>query len=195
MIMSLKKPLYLTVIVILATVFIAWIGIFFWQKQQPSPIHYFNYSRDAQFIKDTFQKDWYWLVSDESDLLPEDVNQLLTHGYIEKRGGRAQRVATIKVLLENNNPAAFVIFYKERSYRGYIQFLAVSPEARGKGYGTTLIKNAIEELFSLGCEYIYLTTRLSNTSARSIYEKAGFKEKYRDQKYIEYTLFKADYKS
>lgn len=168
---------------------------FFWMQYSVKPIQAFIYERDAQFVKDIFVKDWYWLVADESDLLHEDVEQLLQHGYIEKRGGRSQDPAFIKMIVDDNKPQAFIVYYKQRAHRGYIQFLGVSPDARGKGYGKKLIKYALSDLFSKDCDYVYLTARLSNTKARSIYESVGFKEKYRDEKYIEYNLFKRDYKA
>jgi ribosomal protein S18 acetylase RimI-like enzyme len=174
-------------------------AVFFWRQLYVTPIQSFMYQRDAQFIKDIFVQDWYWLVSDESDLSYDeevsDIEQLLRHGYIEKRGGRGQEPAFIKMIVDDNKPQAFIVYYKQRAHRGYIQFLGVSPEARGKGYGTKLIKYALSDLFSKDCDYVYLTARLSNTKARSIYEAVGFKEKYRDEKYIEYNLFKRDFKA
>ena len=56
----------------------------------------------------------------------------------------------------------------------YIANVAVKPDFRKKGYGQHLVKNAILQAEKLGCQFISLEVRQSNTPAISLYEKCGF---------------------
>lgn len=53
--------------------------------------------------------------------------------------------------------------------------IAVSPEARGKGYAAALMEKLISDAKDNGCERIYLEVRRSNTPAIRLYGKYGFK--------------------
>ena len=60
--------------------------------------------------------------------------------------------------------------------QGHIVSLAVVPEMRRKGIGTSLMKRALEALYNVyKVDEYYLEVRVSNTPAISLYKKLGFK--------------------
>lgn len=61
-------------------------------------------------------------------------------------------------------------------HRGWINYLAILPEYRRRGYGTRLVQKAVTELEKLGCLKINLQVRRSNISVISFYRKLGFEE-------------------
>ena len=60
---------------------------------------------------------------------------------------------------------------------GQITNLAVLPSARGKGYGSKLTKQLINECFSRGMHEIFLEVRISNLAALAMYRNLGFSVK------------------
>lgn len=60
---------------------------------------------------------------------------------------------------------------------GYIDFVAVAPDAQGNGMGAGLVEAACDALHAAyGCQTINLTVRESNAPARALYAKLGFTE-------------------
>jgi [ribosomal protein S18]-alanine N-acetyltransferase len=57
---------------------------------------------------------------------------------------------------------------------GHILNLAVHPDFRKKGVASALIGEIVEQLRNEECRSIFLEVRISNSSARSIYERFGF---------------------
>ncbi len=60
---------------------------------------------------------------------------------------------------------------------GQITNIAVLPSARGKGYGSKLTKQLINECFSRGMHEIFLEVRISNLAALVMYRNLGFSVK------------------
>ncbi len=59
-------------------------------------------------------------------------------------------------------------------HRGWINYLAVSPEYRRRGIGRRMLHVAEDELRKLGCPKINLQVRSSNTDVIAFYERLGF---------------------
>lgn len=57
----------------------------------------------------------------------------------------------------------------------YITNVAVKPEFRRKGIGKTLVAHLVDVCNTQGAEFVTLEVRKSNESAKSLYEKLGFK--------------------
>ena len=60
---------------------------------------------------------------------------------------------------------------------GQITNIAILPSARGKGYGSKLTKQLIDECFSRGMHEIFLEVRISNLAALVMYRNLGFSVK------------------
>jgi ribosomal protein S18 acetylase RimI-like enzyme len=61
-------------------------------------------------------------------------------------------------------------------HRGWINYLAVDPAQRRKGFGRALIEEAEQRLRNLGCPKINLQVRRENLEAMAFYERIGFRE-------------------
>ena len=59
-------------------------------------------------------------------------------------------------------------------HRGWINYLAVEPEMRGKGLGRMMMKLIEEGLSGMGCPKINLQVRESNLDVIRFYEKIGY---------------------
>lgn len=59
-------------------------------------------------------------------------------------------------------------------HRGWINYLAVSPDHRQKGYGREIMREAERRLKAPGCPKINLQIRETNTTAVKFYKKMGY---------------------
>ncbi len=94
--------------------------------------------------------------------------------------------SALRAELEKENSRFFVAITKNEvsGYIGannvlgevYIDNIAVFYNYRGFGIGTALLKHLINVSKEENCDLLTLEVRLSNTPARKLYEKLGFKE-------------------
>ena len=61
-------------------------------------------------------------------------------------------------------------------HRGWINYLAVKPQMRGRHYGERLVQAVEARLLKLGCPKINLQIRASNTGVIRFYQQQGFTE-------------------
>ena len=59
-------------------------------------------------------------------------------------------------------------------HRGWVYYVAVSPEHRKRGVGTALMKSVEEKLAHLGCPKLNLQVRVSNHQVVAFYKKLGY---------------------
>ncbi|MEM9039930.1 MAG: GNAT family acetyltransferase [Actinomycetota bacterium] len=59
-------------------------------------------------------------------------------------------------------------------HRGWINYLAVDPDAQDAGVGTLLMERAEHALAEAGCPKINLQIRTSNVGAAAFYERLGY---------------------
>ena len=59
-------------------------------------------------------------------------------------------------------------------HRGWINYLAVDPDARRRGLGRLMLSEAEEALRALGCPKINLQVRTSNDAVRAFYQRVGY---------------------
>lgn len=58
--------------------------------------------------------------------------------------------------------------------RGWLNLLGVLPEYQGQGYGSELVRHAVEVLRKIGAPKVNLLVRPSNSKVQAFYEKLGF---------------------
>lgn len=58
--------------------------------------------------------------------------------------------------------------------RGLLENVHISSDLRGGGYGSTMVKWAIERCREAGCDVVQLTSNKVRTDAHRFYEKLGF---------------------
>jgi ribosomal protein S18 acetylase RimI-like enzyme len=61
-------------------------------------------------------------------------------------------------------------------HRGWLNYLAVSPDMRRRGLGRRMVSEAEKRLRALGCPKINLQVRASNVEAVTFYRNIGFAE-------------------
>ena len=59
-------------------------------------------------------------------------------------------------------------------HRGWLYYLAASPERQGEGIGRLLVGAAEERLTAMGCPKIQLMVRPDNVGARGFYDALGY---------------------
>ena len=64
-------------------------------------------------------------------------------------------------------------------HRGWVYYVAVDPDLRGKDFGRTIMAAAEDWLRSQGVEKAMLMVRADNTSVRAFYDKLGYETQER----------------
>lgn len=59
-------------------------------------------------------------------------------------------------------------------HRGWLNYVAVAPEAQGQGFGREIVEAAIAALRARGCPKINLQVRASNAAVMAFYQQLGF---------------------
>ncbi|MFC1845606.1 GNAT family N-acetyltransferase [Candidatus Dependentiae bacterium] len=146
-------------------------GIAYYALVPRGPIISFVPERDTKEILKIFYDDWYWLFPGPN-YDPEFILARQSPGkdYHPRYHGKLN----IRVIRQDGKLAGFTTYYKKNFYEGRVQFVAVSPDFRRRGYGRMLTVYGVKKLFADGCKKIGLVTR-HNNPARRIYERLGFK--------------------
>ncbi|HZM35578.1 MAG TPA: GNAT family N-acetyltransferase [Burkholderiales bacterium] len=58
--------------------------------------------------------------------------------------------------------------------RGWVNYLAVAPEQRGRGFGRTLMQEVERRLLERGCPKLSMQVRSVNTEAMALYRRLGY---------------------
>ncbi len=61
-------------------------------------------------------------------------------------------------------------------HRGWVYYLAIDPDQRGRGIGRTLMAAAERWLLKLGCPKIQLMVRTDNSGVKAFYFAIGYEE-------------------
>ena len=77
-------------------------------------------------------------------------------------------------LLDGKVIGSIMVGYE--GHRGWINYLAITPEDQRRGYGRKLVQKAIDELKKMGCQKVNLQIRRSNVKVIDFYKHIGFKE-------------------
>jgi ribosomal protein S18 acetylase RimI-like enzyme len=64
-------------------------------------------------------------------------------------------------------------------HRGWVYYVAIDPQHRGKGHGREIMNAAEEWLRQRGIEKLMLLVRSDNTKVQSFYEQLGYDEQQR----------------
>jgi ribosomal protein S18 acetylase RimI-like enzyme len=85
----------------------------------------------------------------------------------------ATPVARFRVGRDDGRVAAYGVTGRAGS-QGYLQRVAVDPDARGRGWGRTVVADALRWLWEEGATAAHVNTQLGNTTALALYESLGF---------------------
>ncbi|MDE2977680.1 MAG: GNAT family acetyltransferase [Acidobacteriota bacterium] len=87
---------------------------------------------------------------------------------------RIQRDLFLVGLLDGRLVATVMAGYE--GHRGWINYLAVAPNSRKRGFGRLLMDEAEARLREMGCPKINLHVRRSNAEAAGFYRSIGYAE-------------------
>ncbi len=146
----------------------------------------FNYERDRSALEEIFARDWDWLVPVSPDQYSLDL-------VLKYRAPRQDPLyagsLTFKVMYDRDHLIGFVGYYMKSGEEGFLNFLDVNPEYRGKGFAEKLARYAIDEMIERGARRITLVTYPHNERALKLYHRLGFKEiKRNSQVELEYRI-------
>jgi len=142
----------------------------------------FDDNRDTQDILDIFTRDRYWLVA-SPDYSPEFMLKYRAATQDMRYLGRLQ----IKVIRTKDALIGFVAYYMKTATKGFLLFLAINPQFRGKGYSEILMKHALNDLKQMGATVVNLVTRTDNYPAQKLYTRLSFTETKRDDGFVYYS--------
>lgn len=77
-------------------------------------------------------------------------------------------------LLDGKVISSIMVGYE--GHRGWINYLAVTPEFQRRGYGRQLVQKGIDELRKMGCLKVNLQVRNTNVAVINFYKQLGFKD-------------------
>ena len=176
--MKSKKSLVLGLIVCIAVVAIgSW--YFYTGRTAYEQVIDFNDARDTQDILDIFQRDWYWLIASEK-YSPEFMLKYRAPTQDISSAGQLH----IKVMRTDDKLIGFTAYYMKTPISGWVLFVDVNPQFRGKGYADQLLQYAIAALKKMGARSIHLLTRTTNISAQKLYKRNRLQEDYKCDGFI-----------
>ena len=73
-------------------------------------------------------------------------------------------------------PVGYVAVEVQPDGSGYVDYLGVAEQARGRGLGRLLVAGALRGLAARGVPFAHLTVRVDNPAARALYASLGFVE-------------------
>lgn len=169
--------------ILAATIFLGasaslWYGVSL--KFKSDGILAYEEARDKKDILSIFESDWHWLISSPD----YDPVFMLDNRAPNAKEPRYFGALEIKVLREHGQFIGFVTYYKKNFYEGFILFLAIKPELRGKRYAEKLIQYAEGDLKKMGIHVIHLVTRTTNHRAQALYRRTGYHEVGRDDEFV-----------
>jgi len=154
-----------------------------WWYYGADGIHSYSAYRDRAAILSLFDANWYWLVSEYSlGFSPEYMLDNSASSQAPEHVGNL----SLFVYRAERKTVGFLAYYLKSPLRGYILFLVVDDAYRGKGYARALMNFGLKKLTDAGVQTIELVTRVSNGPARTLYERSGFVENWRDGGFVHY---------
>jgi ribosomal protein S18 acetylase RimI-like enzyme len=90
---------------------------------------------------------------------------------------RGTAAGEIAVARAGRRPLGFVWFRREGTFHhsGYVRWIAVAPDARGRGVGARLMRYAEARIFEVGPN-VFLLVSDFNRAAQAFYRKLGYTE-------------------
>lgn len=82
----------------------------------------------------------------------------------------------VEVALIDEQVVGYLALEQQHDGQGYLDFLAVAPDRRGRGIGEALVRSGLRWCVARGAGEAHLTVREENHTARRLYERLGFRE-------------------
>ena len=134
-------------------------------------------SRDYEYVAkwvDNERTHAFWCAN----LIPYPMTPKSFHDLLEKNA--AERADCAYVATEyDGQPAGFFCYsINTEDNLGFLKFIIIDPEKRGKGYGKEMLHLALQYAFRItGATAVQLNVFQENALAKRCYEKVGFVER------------------
>lgn len=138
-------------------------------------------------IRDAHVTDWRFIEELGKRTLMDSVSALRrpSRAAVEENFATLLRVVRGRphralVAEEQGHPLGFMLMLDSLpdevtgEDQGFVAYMAVEPEAQGRGIGSALLARAEDEARRLGLPYMALMVTEENASARALYERAGY---------------------
>ena len=145
--------------------------LFVWDSVD-SEIIAFDLKRDGKDIMAIFDRDWDWLIPGDRDSFSPEL--MLAYQAPMQNPMYAGRLK-IKVIRDGDNLVGFVAWYMKDPEKGFLNFVVVNPEYRGKGYADKLVRHAMDQMIKEGAKKLTMVTWPYNVRARKVYDRLGWK--------------------
>jgi ribosomal protein S18 acetylase RimI-like enzyme len=183
----LKSFRVLAVFLAISFAFLSFYHVRYREHNSEIQIKKFDKARDTQFILDCFKNDRYWLTNN-----PEFSEQFMIDHMTPKQEDDPAFFGkqNIVVMFVKDVPVGFGAYHMKSFYQGFIHFLCIDRQFRGKGYAPILMKYMMAQLQKMGAKFFKLYTRINNLPARALYSKLGFKESESDsQGFVTFEMY------
>jgi GNAT superfamily N-acetyltransferase len=158
------------------------------RKVVPSvPLVDFEYERDIADVLSIFDRNWYWLMPYPQEEYDPEYLPHVFDWHAPQANPLKKGTLTIKVIRHEGHAIAFTAYHMKTKTSGFLLFVAVDNNFRGKKYGELLVKHALKAMADRGAKQIQLNTRIDNVPAQSLYKKMGFTETVRQGAFVYYT--------
>jgi ribosomal protein S18 acetylase RimI-like enzyme len=77
---------------------------------------------------------------------------------------------------EDNKKIVASVMVGYEGHRGWLNYLAVSPDRQGEGLGRKIVEHAESKLKKLGCPKINLQVRKENKAVLGFYQRIGYQD-------------------
>lgn len=138
--------------------------------------------RDREAIITLFKDNWYWLIPEEE---PFSVEYFLDHKTPDQFEGE-DGISTILVYRIKDQTVGMVSYYPMSFYKGRLHFIVIDKAYRGRGISDKLLAYALQQMKNKGFHVVDLLTRVDNIPAQKLYGRFGFKEYFRDNRFVRY---------
>jgi ribosomal-protein-alanine N-acetyltransferase len=98
--------------------------------------------------------------------------------YLDLFSGKGELPARVALTAQEEGSSALAAFLVARFLQPEMEFenIVVAPAVRRAGIGKQLIETLVVQAHRMNCTAVFLEVRASNTAARRLYEKVGFRE-------------------
>lgn len=138
--------------------------------------------RDREVIIKLFKDNWYWLIPEET---PFSVEHFLDHKTPDQFG-EEEGISSIYVYCQDHKTIGMISFYPMSFYKARLHFIVLDKAYRGRGISDKLLTFALRMMKEQEFTTVELITRVDNVSAQKLYERFGFKEFFRDSRFVRY---------
>jgi ribosomal protein S18 acetylase RimI-like enzyme len=162
-------------------------GWFFFVRQTGPQVIEFDINRDGKDIMAIFDRDWDWLIPGGRETFSPEL--MMAYRAPQQNPLYADRLK-IKVMRDADDTfIGFVAWYMKSSDVGFLNFLDVNPEYRGKGYAEKLLRYGMDQMIKAGAKKIEMVTWPHNVRSRRLYDRVGWRVKGIEGRQVHYEYY------